>query len=79
MFLKMYNVKMLVPFSVSDGTQTLLGGPVFLFKAQSVRTRSKWLRQSATLPHPENDTTGYEICQILSLSNSCIFVLRDRL
>lgn len=31
MFLKMYNVKMLVPFSLRDGMQTLLEAPHFFF------------------------------------------------
>lgn len=44
---KVYNVKMLDPSSDGDGMQTCsaaAGDPYFFFfKAQSVRTRSKWL------------------------------------
>lgn len=74
MFLKMYNVKM---FLDGDGTQTwnVAAGSRFFFKAQSVRTRSKWLLQSvvvATLPYPESDEMN-KTCQTSDLSKNHIF------
>lgn len=75
MFLKMYNVKMLVPLSVRDGMQTLLQAPVSFSKhnlfahVQSGCGNLLWL--NATLLYPESDKTN-KMCQILYLSNSDI-------
>lgn len=71
MFLKMYNVK---TFPVRDGTQTLLRAHVFYFKAQSVRKRSKWLRQSVAVwtAHVSSQKVIRQIkmCQILCWSST---------
>lgn len=71
MFFKMYNVK---TFPVREGTQTLLQAHVFYFKAQSVRTRSKWLRQSVVVwtPHvcSQKVIRQTKMCQILCWSST---------
>lgn len=69
MFLKMYNVKMLVPFSVRDGTQTSLGGP-FSFSKHNLFARvqsgyDNLLCLNATLLYPENDTTNKNVSDII--------------
>lgn len=71
MFLKMYNVKR-VP--VRDATQTLLQAHVSYFKAQSVRARSKWLRQSVVVSTPhvcsQKVIRQIKMCQIWCWSSS---------
>lgn len=79
-FLKMYNVKMLVPFLLRDGVQTLLEAPVS-FSKHNLFTHvqsdcGKLLCLNVTLLYSERDKTT-TVCQILYLTLASL-VLYDK-
>lgn len=70
MFLKMYNVKMLVPFSLRDGMQTLLEAP---FSKHNLFSHvqsdcDNLLRFTVTLLYSERDKTNKCVGYYVSLT-----------